>query len=110
MGRGTSTTEQSIATLEVERARQRLESYCARRNTQQHGAPGWRLISEGDALLVCQAGDAARLFKLCFRAPRWQLYTADSDGRWQPYPLRYEVTSIDAVIAELEQAPLHIHW
>jgi hypothetical protein len=40
---------------------------------------------------------------------RW-LLSVPSAGGWQPYPPRPEAAGIEAVIDELEQAPLHVHW
>jgi hypothetical protein len=35
---------------------------------------------------------------------------SDSDGRWQPYPHLQEADDVQRILAEFDQAPLHVHW
>lgn len=92
--------------LELQRARRRLEDWCRRRNTA--AADAWYPQAGEGGLLLRDASGAAVL-RLCCGAAGWQLSVPSAAG-WHPYPPLPEADGIDAVIAELEQAPLHVHW
>lgn len=78
-----------------------------------------RCQQEGDSLLITevtrsdQSSGVERsrpLVKLDYRDNRWFLFWPQEGGGWQPWPHLPEAASVQAVIDELEQAPLHVHW
>lgn len=100
-----------LSELEWQRARKRLEDWLRRRNAGLESGPHWCLCVADDDFLVQECPDGARLLRLsCNAQGRWRLYVPLAGGGWSPYPGRPEAASIDAVIEELEQAPLHVHW
>jgi len=100
----------TLSELELQRARKQLETCCRQRNAQGNDAARWCLSEAGGAFEIREcAGDSAVL-RLCFQDGRWLLFVPAAEGGWRSYPPRPEAATIDAVINELEQAPLHIHW
>ena len=109
----------SVSVLEFQRARRVLEEFCTRRNARLPATAG-RLMcrQEGDSLLI---GETARqketvdgdhfqaLVQLSYQAGSWSLYWPQ-EGGWRPYPHLPQAGTIQAVVEELEQAPLHVHW
>jgi hypothetical protein len=110
----------SVSVLELQRARRLLDEFCARRNTLL-SASAARLCccQDGDRLLI---GETARLagsndnrrfralVQLSYKAGSWYLFWPQHGGDWRPYPHLPQADSIQAVVEELEQAPLHVHW
>ena len=110
----------SPASIELQRARRALDSFCARHNNGP-AATGARLSCRrhGDGLEIVEtaAGDppgdteARRALVRLTRADRhWRVFWARGEGNWEPYPYLRETDSVDRVIDELERAPLHVHW
>ena len=110
----------STTILEVQRARQALHAFCERHN---------RARSASQAQLVCRAeanviemletggadphgrqADAYALLRLSYDRGVWRIYWWRDKCAWEPYPHLSETGSVDRVIDELEQAPLHVHW
>ena len=110
----------TVSVLELQRARKVLDAFCARRNALLSGsAARLRCSQEGDRLLIgetAQPGitnDGGRfraLVQLSYEDGRWQLFWPLQGGAWRPYPHLPQVDTIEAVVEELEQAPLHVHW
>jgi hypothetical protein len=102
----------SLSMLEVQRARRTLEEFCARRNRTQGGEMACRL--DGNDLLVVEMGGSARaarpVLRLSYRDGSWQVLWARENGGWEPYVHLPFSDSIQRVVDELEQAPLHVHW
>jgi hypothetical protein len=100
-----------IVELELQRARRHLEDFCRRRNALSNSGSEWCLSQAGGGFLLSQAcGDTVTdVLRLQFTAGRW-LLSMPAAGGWRPYPPRPEVEDIESVVAELEQAPLHVHW
>ena len=102
--------------LELQRARKCLENFCRQRNGSGRLGPQWCLSQDGSEFTISEysAGNAKHmvtpLLQLCFEGGRWLLFVSSADGRWQAYAPRPEVNSIESVIEELGQAPLHVHW
>lgn len=96
--------------LELQRARRRLESFCTARNRAGNTTGDWCLNEEQGALIVRAGGRGAAVMRLCPCGAGWSLSVPGPGGGWRPYPARPEAPDIETVIAELEQAPLHIHW
>jgi hypothetical protein len=98
--------------LEVQRARRCLADFCRRRNTLP-GVGRWRLNERDDGLVVDELespdGRRSPVLRLRFEGGRWFL-DVPAAGGWRPYPPRPEASSIEVVVNELEQAPLHVHW
>ena len=110
----------SASILEMQRARRALEAFCARRNGLQSGA-GSRLICrfQSDGIEILETGQpqhqsptgpARALVRLGYVKGTWCVYWARENGAWEPYPHLPHSDSVDMVIAELERAPLHVHW
>lgn len=53
--------------------------------------------------------DGGAVFRLTQREARWLIFLPSVDGHWHAYPSR-RLASLEDLIEELEQAPLHIHW
>ena len=110
----------TVSVLELQRARRVLDEFCARRNALLSGsAARLRCSQEGDRLLIGETAqlektnDAGRfraLVQLSYEDSRWHLFWTLQGGGWRPYPHLPQVDSIQAVVDELEQAPLHVHW
>lgn len=100
----------NVTVLEIQRARKRLEAFCRRRNAQVSDAAQWCLIEENGALLIRECSGGNALLRLCFRDRGWYLFVPAAGDNWRPYPPRPKADTVDTVIGELEQAPLHIHW
>ena len=110
----------TVSVLELQRARKVLDEFCARRNALL-SAPAARLRCrrEGDKLLIGETvqrektrdnGRFQALVQLCYKAGRWYLFWPQAGGDWRPYPPLPHTDTIQAVVEELEQAPLHVHW
>jgi len=100
----------NLSVLELQRARKHLETCCHRRNAQRSDVARWCLGEEGGAFEIRECAGDTVVVRLCFQDGRWLLLVPAAEGGWRPYPPRPEAATIDAVIDELEQAPLHIHW
>ncbi|HED18586.1 MAG TPA: DUF3024 domain-containing protein [Gammaproteobacteria bacterium] len=109
----------SVSLLEFKRARKLLEAFCEQRSASFGSNAQLSCQQEGDSLLIAEVtrpdkstGVECRrpLVKLDYRDNRWFLFWSQEDGGWQPWPHLPEAESVQAVIDELEQAPLHIHW
>jgi hypothetical protein len=110
----------TVSVLELQRARRALDEFCARRNALLPGsATRLRCRQEGNRLLIEEktrvgkandSGGFAALVKLSYQDGRWYLFWPLEGGDWQPYPHLPRVDTIQAVVEELEQAPLHVHW
>lgn len=98
-----------VSVLESQRARKRLHDWCRRRNAMRPGDSGWCLSVQEETLLISECADGTPVLRLCYVDSGWRLFVPAGDG-WQPYPARPEIATIDALVEELEQAPLHIHW
>jgi len=109
-----------VSVLELQRARRALDEFCARRNALVPRSVA-RLCChrDGDRLLIGEATELAKgngsggfraLVQLSYQDGRWHLFWPLEGGDWRPYPHLPGVDSIQAVVEELEQAPLHVHW
>lgn len=98
----------NLFSLEMQRARRQLEDWCHRRVPPAEGCH-WSLEDGGSGFLLRRAGGVPVL-RLCRTPDRWKLLVPAADGGWRPYPALPEAASVAAVIEELDQAPLHIHW
>lgn len=98
----------TLVSLELQRARKQLQVFCEHRNAGLNSGPDWRL-SEDSGCLQILLQDAVVL-RLVPEQGRWRLLVPQSGRGWQAYPPRPEADNIEAVIEELEQAPLHVHW
>ena len=109
----------SVSLLELKRARKLLESFCEQRSVSSGSNPQLSCQQEGDSFVIGEAAGPDRLsgaecfrplVKLDYRNDRWFLFWSREGGGWQPWPHLSEAASVQAVIDELEQAPLHVHW
>ncbi|MFQ5644978.1 MAG: DUF3024 domain-containing protein [Thiogranum sp.] len=109
----------SVSLLELRRAHKLLASFCRRRSAVPGSNTRLSCQQQGDSLLIGElagSGDASEsggfrpLVKLVYREDRWFPYWQQQDGGWQPWPHLSEAASVQAIIDELEQAPLHVHW
>jgi len=109
----------SVSHLELKRARKLLESFCERRSASSGSNARLSCQQEGDSLLIAEVtrpdkpSDIERfqpLVKLDYRNDRWFLFWSQEGGGWKPWPHLPEAESVQAIIDELEQAPLHVHW
>ena len=110
----------TVSVLELQRARRALDEFCARRNALL-ASSGTRLLcrEQGNGLLI---GETTRtktaydtegfraLLQVSYQDGRWCLFWPLRGGDWQPYTHLPQVETIQAVVEELEQAPLHVHW
>jgi len=103
----------TTSVLELQRARNRLAAFCRQRNRLSRGAREWRVSEESDGFVIIEVDTLnahdSPVLRLHYEDGRWLLVVPSAVG-WQPYPPRPEVAGIEAVIDELEQAPLHVHW
>jgi hypothetical protein len=103
----------TTSVLELQRARNQLATFCSRRNRLSRGVCEWRVSEDNGEFVIAEVdmrnAHSSPLLRLHFANGRW-LLAVPAAGGWQPYPPRPEVAGIDAVIDELEQAPLHVHW
>lgn len=98
------------AVLELQRARRELERFCHRRNASTGGDVAWRLVRAGnDWFIHGPLGGGGPLLRLRFADDRWLVFVPAGEA-WRPYPPLPEATAVTAVIDELEQEPLHVHW
>ena len=109
----------SVSLLEIQRARKLLQSFCERRSASSGSNAQLSCQQEGDSLLIGEvagadspsgAGHFRPLVKLDYRNDRWLLFWWREGSGWQPWPHLSEAKSVQMVIDELEQAPLHVHW
>ena len=109
----------SVSLLEIQRARKLLQSFCERRSASSGSNAQLSCQQEGDSLLIGEVAAADSpsgtgcfrpLVKLDYRNERWFLFWLRDSGGWQPWPHLSEAGSVQRIIDELEQAPLHVHW
>ena len=110
----------TVSVLELRRARKVLDEFCARRNAVLSGFVARLCCSQqGDRLFIGETaqlekkndtGQFRALVQLSYEDGRWHLFWPLQGGAWRPYPHRPQVDTIQAVVEELEQAPLHVHW
>ena len=110
----------SVSLLELQRARKVLNEFCARRNSLMSDSVARLLCcQQGDRLLIGEiarprkTNDGGRfraLVQLSYEDGRWHLFWPLKEGAWRPYPHLPQVDRIQAVVEELERAPLHVHW
>ncbi len=106
--------------MEIKRARKALDAFCERRNLGMRGlAKQLCCVQDGDDLLLMETRLPGvpsctkalnPLVRVSYCDGGWKLFCPDQRGGWAPYPHLPYANSIDTVIKELEQAPLHIHW
>jgi len=103
----------NVESLEFRRARHLLDAFCAQRNTTDSTA-ALSCRQQGDSLLLVATeahSDTFRvLVKLDYRDNGWSVFWPREDGSWQAWPHLPETDSVQFILAELEQAPLHVHW
>jgi len=109
-----------VSSLELQRARKALEAFCARRTslstglrTQLHCEQDREHIVISEIAGSGHAGPdtvARPLLRITHSDGGWLLFWARNDGSWEPYPHLQWSDSVQGVIDELEQAPLHVHW
>ncbi len=100
-----------VTLLEIRRAQRLLEDFCQQRSAAPGSNTRLGCQQKGDSLLIGVLGEPFRpLVKLVYREQRWFLYWQSRSGDWQPWPHLNSAGSFQAVIDELEQAPLHVHW
>ena len=109
----------SVSLLELQRARKLLELFCERRSASPGSNVPLSCQQEGDSLLVGEvcgpdnpsgAESFRPLVKLSYRNDRWFLFWRQEGVGWQVWPHLPEAESVEMIIDELEQAPLHVHW
>ena len=94
--------------IELQRARRRLETFCTERNRALRSGPRWRVSEVNNQFDIYRA--AAPVVRLYYDEGGWHVLVPRADGGWMDYPPRPRLAGIDAVIGELDQAPLHVHW
>ncbi|MCO6413971.1 MAG: DUF3024 domain-containing protein [Thiogranum sp.] len=110
----------SIVSLELQRARQALERFCAMRNPALQGS-GRSLCCEqhGDGLILLESRQPedsmlspvrVPLVRMNYRDGNWSVYWRVAGDDWAPYPHLPVTDSVQHIVDELEQAPLHVHW
>lgn len=98
----------TLASIELQRARRCLNDFCQRRNRGSQAGAEWQLAADGNRFEICVGKQP--VLRLCYERAVWCLTLPRGNGEWLPYPPRPEMETITAVIEELEQAPLHVHW
>lgn len=109
----------SVSLIELQRARKLLESFCEQRSASSGSSAKLNCQQQADSLLIgevamvddsCGAECFRPLVKLAYRNEKWFLFWPKEGGGWQSWPHLPEAASVQAVMDELEQAPLHVHW
>ena len=103
----------AIVPLELQRARKLLTAFCDNRNPgrSRHQGQLECVLEENDLLIVQVLSDIRRpLVKCQYSEPVWNLFLSGGSQEWQVYPHLPEAASVQEIIRELEQAPLHVHW
>ncbi|HHJ15111.1 MAG TPA: DUF3024 domain-containing protein [Gammaproteobacteria bacterium] len=103
----------SVESLEFQRARRLLDTFCTRRNTAGNTAALSCRQQDNSLLLIATEAHSATfrtLVKLDYRDNHWSVFWPREDGSWQPWPHLPETDSVQFILDELEQAPLHVHW
>lgn len=107
---GRDMTGAGPVSLEAARARRTLQAYCRQRTDIAGVGEPWVLQSDADGYLGVRVGRVEILRLEPLPHGGWRLQVPLSDGIWQPWGPRPTAESIEAVLEELEQMPLHVHW
>lgn len=97
-----------LSSLELERARRQLRAFCEQHGGEPDSGCEWRLHQEGNRFEISL--DDSAVIRLLYDNEAWSLFVPGSNDTWIAYPPRPQVESFADVMAELEQAPLHVHW
>jgi hypothetical protein len=108
----------TLSVIDLQRTRKAVEGFCTRRSRGQMRRLACH--TEGNDILIVETslrgggrlhGKRLRaLVRLRYANPGWRVFWPRDNGMWEPYqPLPF-TESIQDVIDELEQAPLHVHW
>lgn len=101
----------NISVLEMQRARKMLEALCTRRNSfAAHPDRKLRCCQESGELFIGDSDPFRSIVKLRHEAGGWRVFVRMESGGWNVYPHLPYADDLQAVIDELEQAPLHVHW
>jgi hypothetical protein len=111
----------TVLPLLLVRAQKQLEAFCRRRNAHSGTAEGMLFcLQEGRHTLLLMrrcsplqhngGAPAKVLLRLVLDGRQWKLFWPRADGAWEAYAQLPVATDIQDIIAELEQAPLHVHW
>jgi hypothetical protein len=96
------------SSIELHRARRHLRDFCEQRNRMFTAGPEWAVRQGNSQFEVCVREEP--VLRLQYVQGVWHLSVPRAAGEWVDYPPRPRLSNIDAVIEELEQAPLHVHW
>ena len=101
-----------VTDLELRRAYRLLQEFCAGRRGLRCrcAADAVEVLEDGAVVSQASTGAARPLLRIAHDEGVWRLYWLRDNGSWEPYPQLPQADSILSVVAELEQAPLHVHW
>ena len=101
-----------VTDLELRRAYRLLQEFCAGRGDLRCrcAADAVELLESGAAGSRASTRTARPLLRIVHDKGVWRLYWRRDNGSWELYPQLPQADSILSVVAELEQAPLHVHW
>jgi hypothetical protein len=103
----------------IEAAAERVAAYCEQRSTDvyriEHAVRGASItILERRPPWNPDFGSewsSTKVAQLCYeRSPRWQLYSAGSDGRWHRYELAAPAADVAPLLHAIEQDRTGIFW
>lgn len=103
----------TIHSLILQRAQKLMSEFCQRRSTSSLKL---QLLRDGEHLVIMQSNPGATdridraMLQFRYIDNQWDLYWMRNDGNWEAYPSLPNAGTIEDIINELEQAPLHIHW
>ena len=101
----------NFSLLELQRARRMLEEYCARQNSLASGSGRQiRCCQDSTEIYIGDSDPIRPIVKLRYEGRGWLVFVRLESGDWRPYPHLPHTGDLQAVIDELEQAPLHVHW